>query len=108
MGLLLLIAFFGHDILMAAPRPAHAAERPSLSLTPGALAPHASSPHPQGCEINRPAVLKTPDAPPLQPTTPAMIVHTVLSRPVGLPSHTAATQARSPTAQRAVLQIFRI
>ena len=33
LGLLVVLAFLGHDVIMAAPRPALAAERPSLALT---------------------------------------------------------------------------
>lgn len=106
-GLLLALAFLGHDVVMAAPSPALAAERPSPTLTPGLPEPHARSPHPHGCDIGQTASLNAPEAPVGQPLAAAMAAHPVPSRPAALPSSTGATQARSPSAQRAVLQVFR-
>lgn len=108
LGLLVVLAFLGHDVIMATPHPALAAENPTLALTVNALQPHASTPVSHGCDIGRPAVLKAPDALPRQSTTAVIVVHPIVVRPAGRPSYAAATQARSPTAQRAVLQVFRI
>jgi hypothetical protein len=107
-GLLLAIAFLGHDVLMIAPNPASAAENSPPTLTVGSFNLNVSHPHPHGCGIGQAAALKTPDAPLRQSITSLIIVHSVLPRPAGLPSFAAATQARSPTTQRAVLQVFRI
>jgi hypothetical protein len=108
LGLLVMLALLGHDAIMAAPSPALAAARPSLALTRETVAPHASHPHPHGCDSGRPAVLRAPDVPLRQSTTAVVIGHPVLIQPAGLPSYAAPTQARSPTAQRAVLQVFRL
>jgi hypothetical protein len=108
LGLLVVLAFLGHDALMAAPSPALAAERPSLARTLEAPETHAWNPLAHGCEIGRAAALKTQDVTLRQSTTTVVIGHPVLLRPAGLPSYAAPTQARSPTAQRAVLQVFRI
>jgi hypothetical protein len=108
LGLLVVLAFLGHDVIMAAPSPALAAERPSLALTLTTLETQASTPHAHGCDIGRPAVFRTPEVLPRQSTTCVIIRHPVLLRPAGLLSYAAGTQARSPTAQRAVLQVFRI
>src|SRR5215207_6705293 len=51
LGLLVVLAFLGHDSLMAAPSPALAAERPSLARTVEAPEAHASAPHAHGCDI---------------------------------------------------------
>ena len=108
LGLLVVLAFLGHDVMMAVPHPALAADRPSLALRLDPLEASAAAPQPQGCDIGQTMVLKASDAP-LREATPGVIVgHPILTRPAGLPSHVAVTQARSPTAQRAVLQIFRI
>jgi hypothetical protein len=108
LGLLVVLAFLGHDALMAAPSPALAAERPSLARTLEAPEAHAWNPLSHGCDIGQAAALKTPDVPLRQSTTAVVIGHPVLIQPAGLPSYAAPTQARSPTAQRAVLQVFRI
>ena len=106
LGLLVVLAFLGHDFSMAAQNLVLAAERPSLALTTPET--HASAPHVHGCDIGRPAAFKAPEVLPLQSTTCVIIRHHVLIQPAGLPSYAAPTQARSPTAQRAVLQVFRI
>lgn len=106
LGLLVVLAFLGHDALMVAPSPALAAERPSLART--TLETHASAPHAHGCDIGRPAALKAPEVLSLESTTCVIIRHPVLLLPAGLRSHVSVPQARSPTAQRAVLQVFRI
>jgi hypothetical protein len=108
LGLLVVLAFLGHDFSMAAQSQARAAERPSLAFALTTLETHASAPHAHGCDIGRPAAFKAPEVLPLQSTTCVIIRHPVLLRPAGLPSYAAGTQARSPTAQRAVLQVFRI
>src|SRR5688572_30909274 len=63
LGLLVVLAFLGHDALMAAPSPALAAERSSLARTLEAPEAHAWNPHSDGCDIGRAAALKTPDRP---------------------------------------------
>lgn len=108
LGLLVVLAFLGHDLIMAVPHPALAAGRPPLALEPDTLAAHAAAPHPDSCQIGQTMVLNTSDAPLRQSTTDVIVGHLVLTWSAGLPWHVAVTQARSPTAQRAVLQIFRI
>jgi hypothetical protein len=108
LGLLVVLAFLGHDALMATPSPALAAERSSLARTLEAPEARAWNPLSHGCEIGRAAALKTQDVPLRQSTTAVVIGHPVLLRPAGPLSYAAPTQARSPTAQRAVLQVFRI
>ena len=107
-GLLVVLACLGHDVIMAVPSPALAAESASLALALTTLETHASTPHAHGCDIGRPAVFRAPEVLPRQSTTCVIIRHPVLLRPAGLLSYAAGTQARSPTAQRAVLQVFRI
>jgi hypothetical protein len=108
LGLLVVLAFLGHDALMAAPSPALAAESPSLAHTLEAPETHVWNPLSHGCDIGQAAALKTQDVPLRQSTTVVVIGHPVLIQPAGLPPYAAPTQARSPTAQRAVLQVFRI
>ena len=108
LGLLVVLALLGHDVMMAAPHPALAADRPSLALGLDTLEASAAAPHPHGCDIGQTMVLKTSDAPLRHATTDVIVDHPVLILPAGLSWHVAVTQARSPTAQRAVLQIFRI
>jgi hypothetical protein len=108
LGLLVVLAFLGHDVMMATQRPTLAADRPSLALRLDAPEAHAATPHPNGCDIGQKMALKAADGPMPPSTTYVIVGHPVLTRPAGLPSHVAVTQARSPTAQRAVLQIFRI
>jgi hypothetical protein len=104
--LLLVLAFLSHDLIMATPAPAVAAQRPSLALTQDAPAIHAPSPH--GCMIVRPAALETQKAPLGHPTLSGVMEHGIASHPYGLPSCAGVTQARSPTAPRALWQVFRI
>jgi hypothetical protein len=108
LGLLVVLAFLGHDVIMAAPAPALAAGRASPAVTLDGVAPQASSPHPHGCTIGQPAALGIQTAPLAPSTSSGVIDHPTLTRLTGLPTYAAATQARSPTAQRAILQIFRI
>jgi hypothetical protein len=108
LGLLVLLAFLGHDVIMAAPAPALAAERASAAVTLDGVAPQASSPHPHGCTIGQPAALGIQIVPLAQSTPAGVIDHSAFTRLTGPPSYAATTQARSPTAQRAVLQVFRI
>lgn len=107
-GLLLVLAFLGHDVVMAAPSAALAAERPPLTLALETLEAHASNPHPDGCDIGQTAAFNAPEAPVGQPLAATMAAHPAPSRPAVLPSYTAATRARSPSEQRAVLQVFRM
>lgn len=108
LGFIVVLAFLGHDIIMATPNPALAEESPTLALAQDALLPHASTPMSHGCDVGRPAMLKAPDALPRQSTTSSITAQVIVSRPAGLPPYAAATQTRSPTAQRAVLQVFLI
>jgi hypothetical protein len=108
LGLLVVLAFLGHDVIMAIPYPALAADRPSLALGLDTFETSVAAPHSHGCDIGQTMVLKAPDAPPWQSGTDVVVGHQILTRPAGLPWHVAVTQARSPTAQRAVLQIFRL
>lgn len=108
LGLLVVLAFLGHDVIMAVPHPVLDADGPSLALEPDTFEVHAAAPHPDSCQIGQTMVLKVSDAPLQQATTDAIVGLPILIRPTGLPWHVAVTQARSPTAQRAVLQIFRI
>ena len=108
LGLLVVLAFLGHDVMMAVPRPALAADKPSLALRLDTLEASAAAPHPHGCDIGQTMVLKATDAPLPPSTTDVIVGHPILIRLTGLPWHVAITQARSPTAQRAVLQIFRL
>jgi hypothetical protein len=107
-GLVLVIAFVGHAVLMDALSPAQAAVSAPLTLSTEADEAHVSHRHQHGCEISLPAVLKDSDAPLRQSTTPVIPGHPVLVRLAGLLPTTATTQARSPAAQRALLQVFRI
>jgi len=102
------LAFLGHDVIMAVPHPAVAADRPSLALRIDPVEVLAAESHPRGCDIGQTMVLKASDAPLPHSTTDDIVGHPFLIRLTGLPWHVAITQARSPTAQRAVLQIFRI
>ena len=108
LGLLVVLTFLGHDVMMAAPRPALDADRPSLALRFDPLEVLAAEPHPHGCDIGQTMVLKASDRPLPHSTTDVIVGHPILFRLTGLPWNVAVTQARSPTAQRAVLQIFRI
>jgi hypothetical protein len=108
LGLLVVLTFLGHDVMMTVPHPALAADGPSLALEPDTFEAHAAAPHPESCQIGQTMVLKASDPPLRQSTTDAIVGHPILIRPTGLPWHVAVAQARSPTAQRAVLQIFRI
>jgi hypothetical protein len=108
LGLLMVLAFLGHDVIMAAPAPALAAGRASSAVTLDSAASQASSPHPHGCTIGQPAALGIQTAPLAQSTSSGVIDHPALTRLTGLPTYAATTQARSPTAQRAILQVFRI
>jgi hypothetical protein len=108
LGVLVVLAFLGHDVIMAAPAPALAAGRASPAVTLDGVAPQASSPHPHGCTIGQPAALGIRTAPLAESTSSGVIDHSAFTRFTGLPSYAATTQARSPTAQRAILQVFRI
>ena len=110
LGLLMVLAFLSHDVIMAVPHPALAVDRPSLALglEPDTFEAHATAPHPDSCQIGKMMVLKAPDAPLRHSTASVIVGHPILIRLTGLPWHVAVTQARSPAAQRAVLQIFRI
>ena len=108
LGLLVVLTFLGHDVIMAVPHPALAADRPSLALRLDPLEVLAAESHPHSCDIGQTMVLKASDAPLPHSTTDVIVGHPILTRLTGLPWHVALTQARSPTAQRAVLQIFRI
>lgn len=108
LGLLVVLAFLGHDVMMAAPPPALAASGPARALEPDTFEAHAAAPHPDSCQIGQTMVLKPSDPPLRQSATDAIVGHPILIRLTGLPWHVAVAQARSPTAQRAVLQIFRI
>ena len=107
LALLMVLAFLGHDVLMTVPPPA-LADKPSLALRLDPVETHAEVPHPHSCDIGQQMVLKVPDSPLRQSTTCIIVGQPILTRPAGLPSHVSVTQARSPTAQRAVLQIYRI
>jgi len=102
------LAFLRHDVMMAVPGPALAADRQSLALRLDLLEVLAGESHPHGCDIGQTMVLKVSDAPLPRSTNDVIVGHPILIRLTGLPWNVAVTQARSPTAQRAVLQIFRM
>jgi hypothetical protein len=110
LGLLMVLAFLGHDVIMAVQHPALAVDRPSLALglEPDTFEAHATAPYPDSCQIGQVMVLKAPDAALWHSTAGVIVGHPILTRLTGLPWNVAVTHARSPTAQRAVLQIFRL
>lgn len=110
LGLLVVLAFFSHDVMMAGPIAGVPASLPPPphALTSDTVAHHAAAPHPQGCQIGQAMVLK-PSARELPCLGPAAFVgHPTLTLPAVLPSRSVVTRTRSPTAQRAVLQVFRL
>lgn len=106
LGLLLVLAFLSHDVIMAAPAPALAVEHPSPALSQEVHALHTSSPH--GCAIVRPAALETQSVPLGHSALDGVFWPQILTRPAGLSLRADMPPVRSPTASRALLQVFRI
>jgi len=107
LALLMVLAFLGHDVMMVAPVSAVDAGESASALIADPSAPHAVDPHPDNCQVGQMMVLEAPP-PRLPHPMIAFVAQLQLTRPGPYPATSAVTQARSPTAQRAVLQIFRI
>jgi hypothetical protein len=107
LGLLVVLAFLGHDVIMIAP--VSAVDAGELATAPIAdpSVPHALASHPDSCQIGQTMVLQAP-APRLPHPMIAFVAQLRMTRLGSSLATFADTQVRSPTAQRAVLQIFRI
>jgi hypothetical protein len=107
LGLIVVFAFLGHDVVMTTPITAMTAQGPALAETGDPPVSHAVAAHPDNCQIGQTMVLQA--AAPRLPHPMIMFVAQLWITPPGPSLATSAvTQVRSPTAQRAVLQIFRI
>jgi hypothetical protein len=107
LALLMVLAFLGHDVMMVAPVSAVDPGESASALIADPPAPHVVASHPDNCQIGQMMVLEAPP-PRLPHPIIAFVVQPRPTRPGLSLATSAATQARSPTAQRAVLQIFRI
>jgi hypothetical protein len=107
LALLMVLAFLGHDVMMVAGvSPVDAGESAS-ALIADPSAPHAVASHLDNCQVGQMMVLEAP--PPRLPHLMIAFVAQLRMTPPGPSLATSAdTQVRSPTAQRAVLQIFRL
>ena len=107
LGLLVVLAFLGHDVIMVAP--VSAVDAGELATAPIAdpSVPHALASHPDSCQIGQTMVLQAP-APRLPHPMIAFVAQRRITRSGPVLPTSAVTEARSPTAQRAVLQIFRL
>jgi hypothetical protein len=107
LGLIVVFAFLGHDLVMTMPISAMTAQGPAHAETGYFPVSHIVAPHSESCQIGQVMVLEAP-AQRLPQLATAFVaqLRMIRSEPV-LPT-SAVTGARSPTAQRAVLQIFRI
>jgi hypothetical protein len=106
-ALLLVLAFVGHDVAMALPTPSVVAVELPVAGSPEISELHAATPHPHGCQVVQEMVLKA-DGPELpRPLAIAFGGYPVLPRLRG-PLLRDAREARPPTAERSVLQVFRI
>jgi hypothetical protein len=102
------LAFLVHDALMAAPASVVAAGQPAIEHPVDSSEPHVSAPHPHGCQIGQTMVAKAPDSPLRHPIATAFVGYPAMTPPPGLRWHSTVARMRSPTAQRAELQVFRI
>jgi len=59
LGLLVVLAFLGHDVTMAAPRQALATIRPALTPGLDSVEASAAAPHLHGCRVHQTVLLKT-------------------------------------------------
>lgn len=107
LGLIVVFALLGHGVAMTTPVSAMTAPGLAHAETGDRPISHIVTPHSEGCQIGQVMVLEGP--PHRLPQLAAAFVaqfRMTRSGPVMPTSEVAG--ARSPTAQRAVLQIFRI
>jgi hypothetical protein len=107
LGLIVVFAFLGHDVVMTTPISAMTAQGPAHAETRDPPVSHVVAPHSEGCQIGQVMVLEAPPHRLPQQTT-AFVAQFRMTRSGPVLPISAVTGARSPTAQRAVLQIFRI
>jgi len=107
LALLMVLAFLAHDIMMVVPVSAVDAGESASALIADLSASHAVAPHPDNCQVGQMMVLERP-APRLPHLMIALVAQLRMTRPGPSQATTAVTQARSPTAHRAVLQVFRL
>jgi hypothetical protein len=106
-GLLLVLAFLGHDVLMAAPDASAGLNEEVRSLSPETIASSAVAAHPHGCGIGQTMAPRTPDYQPAHSAITIIVGSPTLAVLAFVPSRgVIRTQSHAPP--RAVLQIFRI
>ena len=107
LGLIVVFAFLGHDVVMTTPVSAMTAPELAHAETGDRPVSHVVAPHSEGCQIGQVMVL---EAPPhrLPQLATAFVAQLRMTRSDPVLPTSAVPGARSPTAQRAVLQIFRI
>jgi hypothetical protein len=107
LGLIVVFAFLGHDVLMTTPVSAMTAQGASHAETGDPPMSHGAPPHSEGCQIGQVMVLEAP-AHRLPQLATAFVAQLRMTQSSPVLPTSAVTGTRSPTAQRAVLQIFRI
>lgn len=107
LGLIVVFAFLGHDLVITTPLSAMTAQGPAHVETGDPPVSHVVAPHSEGCQIGQVMVLKGPPHRLPQLLT-AFVAQFRMTRSGPVLPNSAVSSARSPTAQRAVLQVFRI
>jgi hypothetical protein len=107
LGLIVVFAFLGHDVVMTTPVSAMTAQGAAHAETGDPPVSHVVAPHSEGCQIGQVMVLEAP-VQRLPQLATAFVAQLRMTRSGPVLPTSAVAGARSPTAQRAVLQIFRI
>jgi hypothetical protein len=106
-GLLLVLAFLGHDVVMAAPASGAGPNELVRSSVPETIAPSAVAAHPHGCGVGQTMAPRTPDHQPGHSAITIIAGRLSLAALAFVPSR-GVLRMQSHAPPRAVLQVFRI
>lgn len=112
-GLLVVLAFLGHDLLMAVPVGAVAPNTPAPAATSHTVARHSPVPHPTACQIGQSVVMMVRQADDSLLELERLSATAFIGALAEIWQHSSVSAAivaptRSPAVRRAFLQIYRM
>lgn len=108
-GLVVVLAFLGHDLLMAMPVRAMTPHTQASVATSHTVARHARVPHPSACQIGQTMMIQQADSILLQQLSATAFIGALAeTREHASGSAVIVAPARSPAVRRAFLQIYRL